>query len=105
MSIWFYRLTSRLLFRNIVTIWGRAKGGKLRKNSLATLESFEDWKTVLRSGADRRGDSAAIRGNHNPERAFPISESSTVTTQGGRGAENRDVGTVGGGGPVEVMVV
>ena len=60
MSIWFYRFTSRLLFRNIVAIWSRAKGGKFRKNSLATLETFEDWKTVLGSRADRRRGPTAI---------------------------------------------
>ena len=103
MSIWFYRFTSRLLFRNIVSIWSCAKGGKFRKNSLATLETFEDWKTVLRGRANRRRGSATIRGNHNPERAFPISKSSAVTAQGSRGAKNRDVRSRGG--PIEVMVV
>ena len=103
MSIWFYRFTSRLLFRNIVSIWSCAKGGKFRKNSLATLETFEDWKTVLWGRANRRRGSATIRGNHNPERAFPISKSSAVTAQGSRGAKNRDVRSRGG--PIEVMVV
>ena len=93
MSIWFYRFTSRLLFRNIVAIWSRAKGGKLRKNSLATLETFEDWKTVLGSRAHGRRGPTAIRGNHNPERALAIPKSSTVATQSGCGSKNRDVGT------------
>ena len=103
MSIWFYRFTSRLLFRNIVSVWSRAKGGKLRKNALATLETFEDWKTVLRSRADRRSSSAAIRGNHNPKRTFSVSKTSAVTTQGSCGAKNRDVGSRGGS--IEVVVV
>ena len=103
MSIWFYRFTSRLLFRNIVSVWSRAKGGKLRKNALATLETFEDWKTVLRSRADGRSGTAPIRGNNNPKRAFPVSKTSAVTTQSSRGAKNRDVGSRGG--PIEVVVV
>lgn len=99
MSIWFYRFTSWLLFRNIVAIWSRAKGGKFRKNPLATLETIEDWKTVLWSGANRRRGSAAIRGDHHPEWALAVSKSSTVTTQGGCGAKNRDLWVV------EVVVV
>ena len=101
MSIWFYRFTSRLLFRNIVAIWSCAKGGKFRKNSLATLETFEDWKTVLGSGAHGGRGSASVRGHHNSERTLAVSKSSAVATQSGCGSKNRDLGPVGGA--VEVV--
>ena len=103
MSIWFYRFTSRLLFRNIVAIWSCAKGGKFRKNSLATLETFEDWKTVLGSGTHGGRGSASVRGHHNSERTLAVSKSSAVATQSGCGSKNRDLGPVGGA--IEVMVV